>query len=82
MILDNRLGCYVNRLQYDFNTRKGQLFMGPKNCCDASGCIELFKAIDPEVKEIETFEGANADTVYLLRGGEWCSRAAQGRWAK
>jgi hypothetical protein len=83
MTFDKRLACSINRLQYDFAKHKGELFMMPGNCCDGQACIKLFEAIDSEVKEIQTFEGANVDTLYWRRGEEWNIRAAwQGRKAK
>jgi hypothetical protein len=83
MTFDNRLSCFVNRLEYDFTKRSGKSFLLPGNCCDGPACIKLFEAIDPEVKEIQTFEGANVDTLYWRRKEEWHIQAArQGRRAK
>jgi hypothetical protein len=36
-----------------------------------SGCIALFKGIDPEVSLIQTYSGSRPDTVYSLDDGEW-----------
>ena len=41
------------------------------NCCDMNGCIALFEAIDPLVKQIETFAGAKCDTTYVRREKGW-----------
>jgi hypothetical protein len=47
-------------------------------CCDMSGCIIFFEAIDPEVLEIETFAGDERDTAYVRRRQGWQSMTADG----
>jgi hypothetical protein len=71
---DKRLVCRVQQLSYDFRTWTGRLDFPAGNCCDMSGAISIFTAIDPDVRVIETFAGGNADTIYRLSGegrGEW-----------
>jgi hypothetical protein len=36
-----------------FREQRGRLDMETLCCCDMSGCIAFFEAIDPEVEEIE-----------------------------
>ena len=66
--------CYVDRLEYDFQRRAGKLFMGENSCTDMSGCIGLFKKIDPGVELIETIASPShprRDTTYRLVDGKW-----------
>jgi len=68
------LSCTVELLSYNFDDENGMglLFMAPLNCCDMSGCIKLFSAIDPNVRRILTYAGGVPDTEYLKDGsGEW-----------
>ncbi|MBY5841426.1 hypothetical protein J3P71_03995 [Rhizobium leguminosarum] len=67
----SKLKCQVKSLSYDFKTRTGTLLMAEINACDAMGCWEIFSAIDPDVKRIETFAGDKADTFYIRSGKEW-----------
>ena len=70
---DERLMCNVQKLAYDFCTQTGRLDFPEGDCCDMSGAIALFTAIDPGVRQIETFAGGKPDTVYQRdgKGGEW-----------
>jgi hypothetical protein len=71
--------CDVRRLEYDFETRTGILHLGSGSCTDMSGCIKLFKGIDPEVLAIHTlslpFDRADPplenrkDTSYIRKKG-------------
>jgi hypothetical protein len=61
----------VDHLEYDFRIKVGYLYMAPVNNCNMTGCVALFKDIDPTVKMIATFAGDRPDTLYLLRGVEW-----------
>lgn len=68
-----QLQTSVERLEYDFNTKIGRVFM-PCDCCtDMRGAIKLFKAIDPEVLRIETWAGTDRDAFYSRpsRESEW-----------
>ena len=56
--------CYVKRVVYDFDTRRGILMMEEDSCTDMNGAIKLFQAIDPNVKAIDTFAGTRPDTSY------------------
>jgi hypothetical protein len=70
---DDRLVCRVQPLVYDARTRIGRLDFPAGDCCDMSGAIKLFTAIDPDVLAIETFSGGEPDTVYRFnaRDREW-----------
>lgn len=64
--------CFVESLSYDFSKRRGVLQMREGSCTDMMGCILLFKAIDPNVRDILTFAGDELDTSYRNDGsGEW-----------
>ena len=68
---DERLKCGVVSLAYDFRSRTGQLYLPDGHCCDMTGCIALFQAIDPDVTAIKTYSGDKADTAYRKKGTEW-----------
>ena len=68
---DERLKCDVVSLVYDFRSHTGQLNLPDGDCCDMSGCLALFEAIDPKVTAINTHSGDKADTVYRKEGTEW-----------
>lgn len=70
-LYDERLMCEVVSLSYDFRTRTGELYLPDSNCCDMTGCLELFEAIDPSVVAIETRSGNRADTAYRKVGVDW-----------
>jgi len=74
------LKCFVGRVDYNFAKRVGLLFMGPGSCTDMQGAINLFVALDPNVRLIGTYQeqtdGWALDTLYSRRrGGQW--RATQ-----
>jgi hypothetical protein len=71
---DPRLVCGVERLEYDFSARTGKLWLPGSQCCDMSGCIGLFTAIDHRVRRIETFNADGPDTFYLKVEGTWFAR--------
>lgn len=66
--------CFVSELRYDYTTKTGTLVLGRNSATDMSGCIALFKRIDPEVTDILTLEGKKPDTSYHLIGGKWQAR--------
>ena len=70
---DERLKCHVQQVAYDTRTRTGRLDFPEACCCDMTGAIQLFSAIDPEVPVIETFAGGEADTVFRFNptSREW-----------
>ena len=68
---DSRLMCCPRGFSYDAATHTGRLLMGEYECCDAAGCIETFKAIDPEVRHILTYAGDLPDMHYHGRGNNW-----------
>lgn len=51
-------------MKYDWTNRTGYLYMEEGHCADCTGCIDLFRKIDPEVATIFTYSGDNEDTVY------------------
>ncbi len=61
------LQCSVRSATYNFRERRGRLDMEEHCCCDMSGCITFFEAIDPKAQEIETFAGEDRDTAYVRR---------------
>jgi hypothetical protein len=65
------LQCRVIGVSYDYGQRLGRLDMPPVNCCDMSGCLGLFLAIDPDCAKIETFTGGKPDTAYVRRPAGW-----------
>lgn len=50
--------CFVERMEYNFDIKQGTLWMQESNCCNMSQCIEMFRKLDPEVKLIITYPGA------------------------
>lgn len=71
----DKLQCFVLELKYDYEQRIGIAILGnDQSCTDMSGCIETFKAIDPEVKQIQTYadRGRRADVIY--------TRGNEGKW--
>ena len=61
------LQCCVRSVSYDFRKRAGRLDMEDGDCCDMTGCIHFFQAIDPDVRKIETFSGDARDIAYERR---------------
>jgi hypothetical protein len=70
---NNDLWCHPESMEYDFKSNTGVLRMPPVECCDMSGCIKMFKKIDPRVKRINTISGKYWDMIYILTGDEWKS---------
>lgn len=75
---DRRLQCHVARLEYDWSTRTGILWLPERNCTDMAGAIRLFQAIHDQVERIECFveregdsEARMADTLYTKVEGQW-----------
>lgn len=70
----DELQCDVRAVRYDFDKKVGELFMDDGDCCDFTGCIDLFLRIDPAVKRINTFSGEAEDTIYVRdRDGKWAA---------
>ncbi len=66
------LVCTANRIEYDWGSKKGSLYIASGEYSDMSGCINMFRVIDPEVKHIQTFSGDVADVVYeRLESDSW-----------
>jgi hypothetical protein len=58
----------VRRMTYEFEQRLGVLYLPPYCCTDMAGAIALFRRLDPEVQQVQTFAGSERDTVYALVG--------------
>lgn len=58
------LWCGLVKLEYDFVNRLGVIYFPEGHCCDCTGCLNLFKRIDPRVKTIITVAGKYLDTRY------------------
>ncbi len=69
------LQCAVIAVKYEPFRLTGTLTMEDGCCCDMSGCIAMFEAIDPMVRKIETWRvptGAIRDTTYRKKeNGRW-----------
>lgn len=63
--------CRVLELRYSFVHKTGTLHMVDGDCCDMSGCVDAFKAIDGDVARIVTYSGNRADTSYILTKEGW-----------
>jgi hypothetical protein len=74
---EDRLMCEVTSLAYDFRKKIGRLKMADGDCCDMSGCIAMFSAIDREVSRIETYSGVRKDTLYVRSGTVWSAYASE-----
>ena len=70
-MLHKELVTDARRVAYDFDQQRGWLLQASGTCCDMTGCIALFKRIDPNVKIIETFSGRRADVRYVKQDGKW-----------
>jgi hypothetical protein len=70
----------VVRMSYDWITRTGRLVMGTGCCCDMTGCIELFRGIDPKALRIETFAGNVPDTIYRRHPSGEFNDADSNQW--
>ena len=69
--LSERWKCVPLRLDYDFQTRSGHLWLTDGHCVDMSAAVEAFTAIDVQVETIHTWSGDKPDTWYTRRGGAW-----------
>ena len=76
------LGCHMVGLEYNAAHRIGLLWLAPHTCTDMQGAIDLFKAIDPNVEIIFTFQVSEnthepglPDTAYARDpdSGKWMS---------
>lgn len=77
MIVDRlyhkKLKAYICSIHYDVFTKTGEVFLNHDSCVDMQSCIDLFLAIDPEVKLIETKLWNKMNTCYRRSGDEWIS---------
>jgi hypothetical protein len=62
--------CWVVRVAYDFRTHSGEAWFPPEHCCDGTGCVAFFEAVDAEVALIRTYAGDRPDTVYRKYVGD------------
>src|SRR6516164_969980 len=67
------LWTFAVSVRYDFNSRTGHLHMPADCCCDAHGCVNFFRRIDPKVRAIHTYAGDAPDTSYRRIKHEWAS---------
>jgi hypothetical protein len=63
--------CHLTGLSYDFAQHVGLLLMAEGECCDMTGCVRLFEAIDPNCARIETVSGKEIDTAYVRNERGW-----------
>ena len=68
------LMCQIERLQYCFDEKVGELWLPENNCTDMRGVIKMMTAIDPGVRTIITWAGGKRDTVYFRTGEKWEAR--------
>lgn len=82
------LQCSVRQIVYDWEARTGHVYMPRMNCTDMSGCIAVFKLIDPDVERIYTYEQDDSreayevympDTAYLRGSGTWRAVVGDGK---
>lgn len=70
--IERKLQCHVQKIVYDIETLQGSVFLPNYNCVDMHGTIEVFKALDPEVRRIKVFEDGKPDTMYFRKAdGSW-----------
>lgn len=74
VVFRDDVSCFVRNLTYDFKAKSGVLYLEDGSCTDMSGCIDLFKRIDPNVSTILTIAGRRKDTAYVLTDGGWSAR--------
>lgn len=63
-IFDEQLMCNVLRLEYDFVTKIGKLYLPYGDCTDCPGTIARFQSIDAAARRIYVYSGAALDIVY------------------
>jgi hypothetical protein len=64
--------CVPHRIEYDFTTQTGTLYIDFPNSADQTGTIRVFTQIDKDVKLIHVFVGEKADITYGLEpSGKW-----------
>ncbi len=76
-VYDERLQIRVVKLEYDFVNHCGRLYQEWMSYCDMGGCLKLFKAIDPNVVAILTFDDGKPDTLYRKEGSKWTAYDVQ-----
>ena len=69
----NQLICFVERIEYDFDTKQGKLWMKEGDYCNMPACVKMFQALDPNVNLIITYSGEMLDTGYRLMQDGWVS---------
>jgi hypothetical protein len=67
--------CFVETIAYDFDNKRGQVWIANEGCTDMGGCIAFFERIDPGVTRIETYSSDRPDTKYFKNLiGKWEAR--------
>ena len=67
---DARLQCCVRSLEYNFETRMGRVWLPHGKYNDMNGCIRVFTAIHPAVKQIVVKDDGGRTITYR----KWSSR--------
>lgn len=73
-LFNKDLQCYVFSVSYDFNERKGVIYVGGPT--DMKGCVDFFLRIDPHVQHIQTVLDGGRDTAYWRAEKD----VAPGKW--
>lgn len=67
--------CFVETISYDFEHKRGQVWITSGGCTDMGGCTAFFERIDPLVTRIATFSDDRPDTQYFKNElGKWEAR--------
>lgn len=56
---DDRLGCFIDNLTYDYRAKCGYVYLPGMACTDMTGCIGLFMFIDASVERIIAMSGSD-----------------------
>jgi hypothetical protein len=70
-VLHKETMCCAVSMAYNFCTLKGEVVLAEGCCGDMSSCINLFKAIDPRVREIQTYRGEKAARLFRKEDDGW-----------
>ena len=65
-------------IAYDFEARAGRIVLTPGHYCDRVSVVRLFRAIDPEARQIEIYFADGKQRVRYVRHDH--SRAKNGTW--
>ena len=67
----SQLCCTLVRVEVDFERHRAVLHLPESECTDMTGAIDYCRAIDPDVRSIQTMSGHDPDTLYQRSDGEW-----------